>query len=417
LTFANAASWLSVADRVASKLRRLRLGVFAVAPSGDLGFQTDGPIAAAAPRVSVILPARDGGAYLADAVASILAQSFADLELLLIDDGSRDGAVAALAPLAARDPRLRLLANPGAGLVAALNFGLGQARGELVARMDADDVARPERLARQVAFLDASPDVALVGAQVAFIDAAGAPTGERSYFPTAPAAVAAALAARGCVIRHPTIVARKAALLAAGGYRAPCERAEDYDLWLRLSERARLANLPKVLLAYRVHGGQTSAGINLDQRFARDLALLAARARRTGRPDPLDGVGEALRFDRPPPAGWRPPASVAALISAYGALAWFEGRGEIDPPDRSALAALVACAREGLLGDGRRYRALALCRCARLAARSRDWRFAAQAAALALWIAPGRAARGLALGPARPGRRRSSGRSETSSGG
>jgi glycosyltransferase involved in cell wall biosynthesis len=199
-------------------------------------------LAAPAPRVSVVLPARDGGAYLADAVASILAQSFADLELLLIDDGSRDGAVAALAPLAARDPRLRLLENPGAGLVAALNYGLGQARGELVARMDADDFARPERLARQVAFLDASPDVALVGAQVAFIDAAGAPTGERSRFPTAPAAVAAALAARGCVIRHPTIVARKAALLAAGGYRAPCEGAEDYDLWLRLSERARLAN-------------------------------------------------------------------------------------------------------------------------------------------------------------------------------
>ena len=91
---------------------------------------------------------RDGGVYLADAVASILGQSFADLELLVIDDGSRDGAVAALAPLAVRDPRLRLLENPGAGLVAALNYGLAQARAALVARMDADDVARPERLAR-----------------------------------------------------------------------------------------------------------------------------------------------------------------------------------------------------------------------------------------------------------------------------
>ena len=103
--------------------------------------------------------------------------------------------------------------------------------------MDADDVARPERLARQVAFLDASPEVALVGAQVAFIDATGALTGERNHFPTAPKAVAAALATRGCVIRHPTIVARKPALVAAGGYRGACERAEDYDLWLRLSER------------------------------------------------------------------------------------------------------------------------------------------------------------------------------------
>jgi glycosyltransferase involved in cell wall biosynthesis len=328
------------------------LGVFALAALGDLASQNDGPIAAPAPRVSVILPVRDGGAYLADAVASILGQSFANLELLLIDDGSRDGAVAALAPLAARDPRLRLLENPGAGLVAALNYGLGQACAALVARMDADDVALPDRLARQVAFLDASPKVALVGAQVAFIDAAGAPTGERSHFPTAPEAVAAALATRGCVIRRPTIVARKAALVAAGGYRLACERAEDYDLWLRLSERTRLANLPDALRAYRVHGGQTSAGINLGQRFARDLALVAVRGRRSERADPLDGAGEALRFDWPFPADWPTPPSVAALVSAYDALAYFEGRAA-PPPDAprwraSSPARAPSCSATGV---------------------------------------------------------------------
>jgi hypothetical protein len=373
------------------------LEAFVLAASGDLASQNGRLLAAptSSPRVSVILPARDGGAYLADAVASILGQSFVDLELLLIDDGSRDGAVAALAPTAARDSRLRLLVNPGAGLVAALNYGLGQARAALVARMDADDVALPERLARQVAFLDASPVVALVGAQVAFIDASGAPTGERSHFPTAPEEVAAALTTRGCVIRHPTIVARKAALVAAGGYRPACARAEDYDLWLRLSERARLANLPDTLLNYRVHGGQTSAGINLDQRFAHDLALLAARARRAGQLDPLDGASEALRFDRPLPSGWPPPPNVAVLVSAYGALAWFERRSAT-PPDGAALENLVACARLRLLGGDRRYCALSLVRCVRLAAQSRDWRLAAEAAALALRIAPGRAARWLA---------------------
>jgi hypothetical protein len=352
-----------------------------------------------APRVSVILPARDGGAHLADAVASILSQSFVDLELLLIDDGSRDDAVAALASIAARDPRLRLLVNPGAGLVAALNYGLGQARAALVARMDADDVALPDRIARQVAFLDASPEIALVGAQVAFVDAAGAPTGECSHLPTAPEAVAAALTTRGCVIRHPTILARKPALVAAGGYRPACERAEDYDLWLRLSECARLANLPDTLLNYRVHGRQTSAGINLDQRFAHDLALLAARTRRAGGADPLDGVGEAVRFDRSPPADWQAPPSVAALFSAYGALAYFERR-VASPPERSALLSLVACARDALLGGGRRYRALSLVRCERLAARRGDWRLAAEAAALALRVAPGRAARWLTGGGA-----------------
>ena len=202
---------------------------------------------------------------------------------------------------------------------------------------------------------------------------------------------------RGCVIRHPTILARRAALVAAGGYRAPCERAEDYDLWLRLSERAQLANLPEVLLAYRVHGGQTSTGINLDQRFARDLALVAARARRAGRADPFDGLGEALRFDRPLPADWPTPPSVATLVSAYGALAWFEAT-TAEAPSREALADLVASARRGLLGGDRRYRALSLVRCARLATRRVDWRLAAEAAALALRIAPGRAVRWLADG-------------------
>jgi glycosyltransferase involved in cell wall biosynthesis len=362
-----------------------------------LPWRNDPLIAAPAPRVSVVLPARDGGVYLADAVASILGQTFADLELLLIDDGSRDGAVAALVPLAARDPRLHLLKNPGAGLVAALNFGLDQARGELISRMDADDVAQPDRLARQVGYLDASPDVALVGAQVAFIDASGAPTGERSHFPTEPAAVAAALTTRGCVIRHPTVVARKAALIAVGGYRPACDKAEDYDLWLRLAERARLANLPDVLLSYRVHGGQTSRGINLDQRFAHDLALIAARERRAGRSDPLDGVGEPLRFDRPFPVDWPTPASISALVSAYGALAWSEGRAST-PPGREAFVNLVAVARAELLGDGRRFRAFALFRCARLAARSGDWRLAAEAGALALQIAPGRVATWLITG-------------------
>ena len=265
-------------------------------------------------RVSVILPVRDGGAYLEAAVASILAQTLRDLELLVIDDGSCDGAAAALRPLAARDDRLRVLSNPGVGLVAALNFGLAQARAPLVARMDADDVALPERLARQVAFLDRNLGVALVGAQVAFIDASGALTGERTHFPTDPAAVAAALLTRGCVVKHPSVVARREALLQAGGYRAALAKAEDYDLWLRLAERARLANLPEVLLDYRVHPEQVSAGINLGQRFARDLALIAARTRRAGRPDPFDRAEEALRFDRPPAAA-SPPPSVAALAA------------------------------------------------------------------------------------------------------
>jgi hypothetical protein len=345
-------------------------------------------------RVSVVLPVRDGGAYLEAAVASILAQSLRDLELLVVDDGSRDGAVAALAALAARDDRLRVLSNPGVGLAAALNFGLAQARCALVARMDSDDIALPERLAIQVAFLDCEPSVAVVGSQVAFIDASGALTGGRTHFPTGPEAVAAALSTRGCVLKHPSVVARKDVLLRAGGYRPALAKAEDYDLWLRLSERARLANLPDVLLHYRVHPGQISAGVNLGQRFAHDLALLAARTRRAGRPDPFDGVGEALAFDSLGPAAASMPLSVASIASAYRALAYFEAMTDA-APSREALADVVASARQGLLGDGRRYRALSLVRCARLAFGRGDRRLAAVAAGLALRMAPARAARWL----------------------
>ncbi|MDO9356848.1 MAG: glycosyltransferase, partial [Solirubrobacteraceae bacterium] len=186
---------------------------------------------------------------------------------------------------AVADPRLRVLANRGAGLVDALSTGLAATAAPLVARMDADDIALPSRLERQIAFLDANPGVALVGAQVAHMDAGGRPTGHVSSFPTAPARIAEALMTRGCVLRHPTVMARRPALDAVGAYRRVVEGAEDYDLWLRLSERAALANLPDVLLRYRIHDAQVSHGINWRQRFAHDLALVAARARRRGEPD------------------------------------------------------------------------------------------------------------------------------------
>ena len=339
-------------------------------------------------RVSVVLPVRNGGAYLSLAIASILSQSWRDLELLVIDDGSHDGAVQALSARWAGEARLRITRNPGRGLVAALNFGLRAARGELIARMDADDVALPDRLALQVQFLDAHPDIAVVGAQVAAIDAAGALTGEATHFPTDPAALAAALLARGCVVKHPSVVARKDALLGVGGYRPAFALAEDYDLWLRLAERTRLANLPDVLLHYRGHSGQLSAGVNLEQRFVRDLALIAARLRRAGEADPFDGVEDALSFDRPIVSG--APAPVARLVSAYRAARFFEG-ASAEPPDAAALANLIEAAQGGLLGDGRRYRALALARTARLAARRGHWSPAAAAAVLALRTSPGRA--------------------------
>jgi glycosyltransferase involved in cell wall biosynthesis len=345
-------------------------------------------------RVSVILPVRNGGSYLPLAVESVLQQTFGSFELLVIDDASSDGSISLLEPMATRDPRLRLLRNPGSGLVAALNFGLSQAQAEFVARMDADDIALPERLSRQVEFLETMPEISVVGTQVAFIDATGILTGEQPSFPTEPKEITRALIARGCVVRHPSVLARKTSLLSVGGYRPACDKAEDYDLWLRLVDGDRIANLPEVLLHYRVHPLQISNGINLQQRFSRDLALLAWRARRAGETDPLDNILQPVSFMQADHDALRSLPNAIDLLAAYSALAFFENLGS-KQPSVSALEAVIRCAQQGLLGDGRKYRALSLVRCAHVAAKVGRWRLAGMAAQLALSLAPGRASRWL----------------------
>ena len=344
--------------------------------------------------ISVILPVRNGARYLEAALASILAQSFNAFELIVVNDGSSDATPTLLRAARASDSRVRLLDSAGAGLAAALNLGIEAAQGAYVARMDADDIALPHRFARQAAFLDRHPEIAVLGGQVAHIDAQGALTGETTKFPTDPGEVAAALLSRGCIIKHPTVMARRDALRAAGGYRAGFVPAEDYDLWLRMAESEGLANLPETVLHYRVHAEQISAGINLRQRYAHDLALLAARSRRAGRGDPFAGDVEAgalaLGAAAPPPAARQ-------LAGAYAALRHFQ-----DPtspaPDAAALQDLIMCAHQGLLGDGRRLRTQALLDCARLAARRGQLKLSASAVGNALRISPGRALRGLAEG-------------------
>ena len=136
------------------------------------------------PSISVVMPVHNGGTYLRQAVDSILGQTFPDFELIVVDDRSTDGAVEALGRIG--DPRMRIVANAGAGLVAALNTGLVAARGALIARMDADDIALPERFARQFEYLGAHPEIAVLGTAVILIDGVGN-EGQAVVYPTAPA--------------------------------------------------------------------------------------------------------------------------------------------------------------------------------------------------------------------------------------
>ncbi len=224
------------------------------------------------PRVSVVMPVHNGARYLAQAVESILAQTFTDFEFVIVDDGSTDDTPELLRRYEAADGRIRVYRQEKAGLPASLNHGCRRARGAYLARMDADDIAFPDRLARQVEFLDRHPRVAMVGSAVVRIDGAGREI-KRNVCPTSHAEIVAALR-EYTPFTHPTVMLRAEALAALGGYREAYGPAEDHDLWVRLSERYELANLPDPLLYYRVYPGQVSF-LQLEQQV---LSVLGARA-------------------------------------------------------------------------------------------------------------------------------------------
>ena len=219
---------------------------------------------AAVPRVSVLLPVRNGMPWLPEAMASILAQTWTDFELLAIEDGSTDGTGAYLRGLT--DPRLRVIATGGLGIAGALNAGLAHARGEYVARHDADDRSRPTRFARQVAALEHRRDVSVVSTIADYIDDAGHPVNntwtrtvrEQQDVATTAAAIAALMPIT-CCVTHGSVMARTRVLRAAGGYRAAFEPADDYDLWLRLLPEHKFLKLSERLYVYRLHDAQLGA--------------------------------------------------------------------------------------------------------------------------------------------------------------
>jgi hypothetical protein len=199
--------------------------------------------------VSVILPVRNGAADLSRALDSILAQTFADFELIAINDGSSDETGAVLDGIT--DPRMRVVHQDNAGLPASLNRGIALARGRYIARQDHDDLARPTRLEQQVAFLERDPGCALIGTR-ADIWAADRPTGRAHDHPIDDAALRFELMFDNHFV-HSSVMIRKSALDEVGRYATDPARQppEDYELWSRLMRRHRVANLPERLTVYR----------------------------------------------------------------------------------------------------------------------------------------------------------------------
>jgi cellulose synthase/poly-beta-1,6-N-acetylglucosamine synthase-like glycosyltransferase len=201
----------------------------------------------------VLLPVFDAEATLSACLASLATQSLRELEVLAVDDGSRDASGAILSAWAAREPRLRVLAGPHRGLVAALNAAAAVARAPLLARMDADDVAHPRRLELQAERLVREPALAVLGCRVRLIGDVG--RGMRAYVAWSNRLLEHESIVRDMYVEsplvHPSVMLRRQALEALGGYR-DTGGPEDYDLWLRAHALGlRFAKLPKTLLDWR----------------------------------------------------------------------------------------------------------------------------------------------------------------------
>ena len=253
----------------------------------------------AAPRVSVLLPVRDGLPFLPEALSGLAAQSLDDFEIVAVDDGSRDGSGELLAGWA--EPRLRLLRRPAAGLVAALNHGLAHCRGAYVARMDADDLVARRRLELQAAALDADPSLGVVSCRVRHFPSAAVGVGFRIYERWLNRLLSHEEILRERFIEsplpHPSVMLRREVLESAGGYR---DRGwpEDYDLWLRLAQAGvRFAKLRRCLVGWRAHPGRLTLtdGRYAVERFLACKAHHLARGPLAGHPPVVWGAGQTGR--------------------------------------------------------------------------------------------------------------------------
>ncbi len=210
-------------------------------------------------RVTVLMTVYNGQAYLAEAIESVLTQSFRDFEFLIIDDASTDGSVALIRSYA--DARIRLLSNPqNLGQNPSLNIGLKEARGEIVVRIDQDDMCLPGRIDKQVRYLDEHPDVAVVGSWAYSIDEHTVKRTVWKWRVRDFGELAGLFLVGRCALLHPAVAYRRAVICEAGGYDQTYAIASDYALWIDVMLRGhRAAVIEEPLSMYRVHGGRQSA--------------------------------------------------------------------------------------------------------------------------------------------------------------
>jgi glycosyltransferase involved in cell wall biosynthesis len=212
------------------------------------------------PKVTVLMPAYNAGKYIAEAIRSVLGQSFADFELLIVDDGSSDNTLGVIHGFA--DPRIRLLVQENNGISMALNTGLKAAKGVYIARFDADDICFPQRLAQQVIFLDGHPSYLVVGSDAEYISENGEHLFNFRCIGHSHREIEENLY-RHCPFIHSAVMYRKEAIVQAGGYSSYAHNFEDYLLWVQLLQRGKCCNLPEPLIKVRIN----PASVTIDEKW------------------------------------------------------------------------------------------------------------------------------------------------------
>ena len=246
------------------------------------------------PKVSVLIAVHNGERYLQAAIESILGQDFADFECIIVDDGSIDDTPRMLAGYS--DSRVRVLYNAeNIGLTKSLNRGLNAAKGEYIARQDADDLSLPNRLREQVTYLDTHPEAMLVTGNLEIIDADGKSLGVQKRA-APPDIVKFRMLFYNHVGGHSQVMFRREAALDVGGYDESRRYSQDYDLWLRLLNRGEIAILPRVWLQWRQHEGGISSEKFAEQEQISLALSQEALKRVTGTDFSLETVARLRQF-------------------------------------------------------------------------------------------------------------------------
>jgi len=248
----------------------------------------------------------NGERFLAEAIESILAQSMPDFEFLILNDGSTDNSKAIIDGYTGKDGRIRPIHRENKGLIASLNQLVEEASTPLIARMDADDISVPTRFEKQLNFLSVHPDHGVLGSWCADIDEQG----HRIFLnigdqPITHEEIVETIQDRSCLC-HPSVMMSRNLVQSVGGYHAAFKHCEDYDLWLRLLPKTKMANLPERLINYRISPGQITQQNTVLVTYGAIIARLAYARRLAGQSDPTEDLRDLpecetldILFDQP----------------------------------------------------------------------------------------------------------------------